>query len=216
MNARRIFVYGASGHGKVVADILLCRRDPGFAGFVDDSSKMHGRSLIGLPVFGDGNWLEQESKKGPVGVALGVGDNAIRKRLAMKCLEWGIELLTLVHPAASVSASAVLCPGVVVMAQAAINPQARIGRGAVINTGAVVEHDVEVGEFAHVAPRAALGGAARLGELSMLALGATVLHCVNVGANTTVGAGSVVTRDIPKDVVAYGTPARIIRDRFSQ
>jgi len=213
MNGRRIFVYGASGHGKVVADILLSRRDPGFVGFIDDSNKLHGGTLLGLPIFGDGSWLEQESRKGPVGVALGVGDNSVRKRLAAKCLDWGIDLLTVVHPTASVSSSAVLCPGSVVMAQAAINPQARIGRGAIVNTGAVVEHDVQVGEFAHVAPNATMGGAARLGELSMLAFGAVVLHCVNVGANSIVGAGSVVVRDLPDDVIAYGAPARVIRSR---
>ena len=44
-------------------------------------------------------------------------------------------------------------------------------------------------------------------------LGGGVIVCpgVTIGANTVVGAGSVVTRDLPPDVVAYGSPARVVR-----
>ena len=41
--------------------------------------------------------------------------------------------------------------------------------------------------------------------------GVIVLPGVTVGANTVVGAGAVVTRDLPGDVVAVGNPARVIR-----
>ena len=39
----------------------------------------------------------------------------------------------------------------------------------------------------------------------------TVLPGVTIGSNTTIGAGSVVTRDIPDGVVAAGNPCRVIR-----
>ncbi|MCW5837573.1 MAG: sugar O-acetyltransferase [Labilithrix sp.] len=44
-------------------------------------------------------------------------------------------------------------------------------------------------------------------------LGGGVIVCpgVSIGANTVVGAGAVVTRDLPPDVVAVGNPARVIR-----
>lgn len=41
--------------------------------------------------------------------------------------------------------------------------------------------------------------------------GAIVCPGVRIGANTTIGAGSVVTKDIPANVVAAGNPCRIIR-----
>ena len=34
---------------------------------------------------------------------------------------------------------------------------------------------------------------------------------VTIGKNSVIGAGSVVTRDIPENVVAFGTPCRVIR-----
>lgn len=211
MSSRRVFVYGASGHGKVVGDILLARHDPNFVGFVDDRNELQGTSVLGLPVLGNGSWLHKEAEKTRVAVALGVGDNAARQRVAEKCIAWGAELITLVHPGASVSGSARLGLGAVVMARAAINPDAKIGQGAIVNTGSVVEHDVDIGDFAHVAPNSAMGGASRLGTLSQLGIGAVVIHCVSVGASTIVGAGAVVVRDIPDKVVAFGVPARIRR-----
>lgn len=211
MSTQRLFVYGASGHGKVIADILIARKDLSFAGFVDDRDELQGASVLGSPVCGDGCWLEHEVRKGRVAVALGVADNSARQRLASKCLVWGAELTTVVHPAASVSASARLGPGTVVMAQAVINPNAKIGSGVIVNTAAVIEHDVELGDFAHVSPNAAMGGASRLGVLSHLGIGAVVIHCVSVGAYTVVGAGAVVVRDIPDNVIAFGVPARVQR-----
>src|SRR4051812_9464099 len=44
-------------------------------------------------------------------------------------------------------------------------------------------------------------------------LGGGVIVCpgVTIGANSVVGAGSVVTRDLPSNVVAVGSPARVVR-----
>lgn len=211
MNVQKIFVYGASGHGKVVGDILLARKSPTFVGFIDDRADLRDTRVLGLPVFGDGQWLQEQARVTRVGVALGVGDNFVRRKLAEKCFSWGAELVTLVHPTASVSKSARLGRGTVVMAQATINAEAKIGTGAIVNTSAVVEHDVEIGDFANVSPNAVMGGASRLGTLSHLCMGALAIPCVSIGANTIVGAGSVVVRNIPDGVVAFGVPAHVRR-----
>jgi sugar O-acyltransferase (sialic acid O-acetyltransferase NeuD family) len=209
MSGRRIFVYGAGGHGKVVADILACRGEGEFAGFVDDCGELRGAQVMGWSVFGDGEWLQREAARARVAVALGVGDARARQRIAERCEAWGVEILTAVHPRAAVSGAAELGEGTVVMAGAVINAEARVGAGTIVNSGAVVEHDVDIGEYAHAAPRAALGGGARLGAFSHLGMGAVVLARVRVGAHAVVGAGAVVVRDLPDAVVAMGVPARI-------
>ena len=51
----------------------------------------------------------------------------------------------------------------------------------------------------------------RIGENCRIGAGAIVLPGVTIGDNTVIGAGSVVTRDIPANVVAIGSPCRVMR-----
>lgn len=51
----------------------------------------------------------------------------------------------------------------------------------------------------------------RIGKNCWLGAGVIVLPGVTIGDNTVIGAGSVVTRDIPSDVVAVGSPCRVLR-----
>jgi len=50
-----------------------------------------------------------------------------------------------------------------------------------------------------------------IGRGAVLGVNVTVLPYVKIGARAFIGAGSVVTRDIPPDSVAYGNPARVVK-----
>jgi len=52
----------------------------------------------------------------------------------------------------------------------------------------------------------------RIGDSCWLGGGVIVLPGVTIGENTVIGAGSVVTKDIPANVVAVGNPCRILRE----
>jgi sugar O-acyltransferase (sialic acid O-acetyltransferase NeuD family) len=208
-NEARVFVYGASGHGKVVADILQARGIR-VEGFIDDDSSKP-RTLLGLKVLGDGNWLVDQAADQPLIVALGIGDNFARRTVMNRYTTVNIRFFTAVHPTATVAASAKIYSGSVVMARAVINPDAVIGRGAIINTGAIVEHDCRIGDFAHLSPNVAVGGHAQVGDFSWLGIGSVLIHGAKVGSGSIIGAGAAVVRDIGDWVVAIGTPARVLR-----
>jgi len=205
-----LFVYGASGHGKVVADLALASGRK-VHGFIDDAPSSSVRHVLGIPVLGGFDWLAKRAQQFNIAVALGVGDNDARCRVAERCRALDIPLLSLIHPSAVVSSSAAIGNGTVLMAQVVVNADATIGDEVILNTGSIVEHDCKVGDGAHLSPKSAMGGASSLGMKSWLGMGAVLIHGVRVGANSVVGAGGVVIHNLPDNIVAIGVPARISR-----
>lgn len=51
-----------------------------------------------------------------------------------------------------------------------------------------------------------------IGEKVWIGANATILAGVNIGDNSIIGAGSVVTKDIPANVIAAGNPCRVLRE----
>jgi sugar O-acyltransferase (sialic acid O-acetyltransferase NeuD family) len=202
-------VFGAGGHGKVVADVAV-QCGWACAGFVDDRTSSCAAVDLSLRVLGDRRWLCSRQRD-TCRVALGVGDNYDREAIASFLHSAGIEVVTVISPFAVVSPSAQIGAGTVIMPGAVVNAMAIIGAGAIINSGSVVEHDVKVGNYAHLSPNSTLGGGAEVGEFAHVGLGASVLPLIRIGCRSILGAGSVITREIPDDVIAFGVPARIKR-----
>lgn len=200
MQAGKLYVVGAGGHGRVVAATALAA---GFelGGFLDDIHA--GSAVMGVPVIGPVSML---AELGGVQAIVAVGENRDRAALVLRFphARW----TTVVHPTAWVDRSAVVAAGVAIMARVVVQPGACIGEHVILNTGAIVEHDCHVGKFAHLATGALLGGAVVVGEGVLLGTGATVRPKAVVGEWATVGAGGVVIADVPARVVAVGCPAR--------
>jgi acetyltransferase EpsM len=208
---RTLYVFGASGHGKVVAE--AARRGGRFQvrGFLDDDEALVGREWDGVPVVGGRDRLA--SLQAGAEIALGVGDNRARSGVAWAVLAQGRHLATVIHPTAVVASGAWIGPGSYLGPNSVVHSDATVGRGCVVNSGAVVEHDCRLDDFVHLSPRSALGGAVRIGEGVHVGLGAVVLPGLNVGAWTILGAGAVLLRSLPAGVVAVGVPARCLPPR---
>ncbi len=198
-----IYIYGAGGHGSVVAEIAEALGYD-ILGFVDDNPGLSGTELLRWKVLGASDLIPEGAT-----VALGIGDNAVRAGLLQRARERGWSLPVLVHPSAVISPSAVLGEGTVVMAQVAVNALARIGEACILNTSCSVDHHCSIGTAVHIAPGVHLAGSVSVGDRTLVGIGSCARPGVRIGCDCVVGAGSVVISDIPDSCVAYGNPARL-------
>ena len=197
---KRLVIIGASGHGKVIADIAVRNGYENIV-FLDDDEDV--RECAGFPVIG--KTCEARNIDGDKIVA--IGNAKIRERIQSE-LE---NVVTLIHPAAVISRRVEISEGSVVMAGVVINSDAVIGKGCIINTGASVDHDCKIEDFAHISVGAHVAGTCCISRRTWIGAGATVSNNVNICGDCMIGAGDVVIKDIDKPGTYVGSPARKIK-----
>lgn len=204
----RLAILGASGHGKVVADTAECCGWQSVE-FFDDAwpglQENDAWSVVGNTTALMGRLADFD------GVLIGIGNNRIRQAKLLELQAAGARVVTLVHPAASVSRYAVIGEGTVVFAGAVVNAGTRINAGGILNTGSSIDHDCVLGYAVHISPGARLAGGVQVGDLSWIGIGASVCQQIQIGQQVMVGAGAAVICDVPNDVTVAGVPAKRMR-----
>jgi len=197
-----MYLYGASGHAKVIIEILESL-NISVDGLFDDNPLI--KALLGYPVFSAVS--SQETLMGDT--IISIGNNEIRKNISEKYLFRYANAI--VHPRSCVSRRSKLNEGTVVMGHAIINIDTIIGKHVIINTSASVDHDCAVENFAHIAPNATLCGGVTVGEGSLIGAGAVIAPNIKIGKWVTIGAGACVFRDVKDYSVVVGNPGRVRR-----
>lgn len=198
----KLTIIGASGHGKVVADIAEKNGYNEIEFFDDDVSIEHCGKW---PVVG----TVHEALNRDNDVFIAIGKTETREKL-MECFD-GCHFPVLIHPNAVVADDVVIGEGSVVIAGAVINPGAKIGRGVIVNTCSSVDHDCEIRDFVHISVGAHLSGTVKVGKGSWIAVGASVSNNVEICEGVMVGAGAVVISDIKETGTYVGVPARKVK-----
>ena len=196
---KKVVIIGASGHAKVIADIVIKSGDE-LMGFLDDNTELP-KKIVGYPYLGIISDYHKYS--GDCWFIIGIGNNSIRKKIAESI---NVNWYTAIHPSVQVAIDTKIGAGSVVMANAIINTSAVIGKHCIINSGAIVEHDNRLCDYVHISPNATLCGTVSVGELTHIGAGVTVKNNTNICDNVVVGAGGVVVKDISKSGTYIGVP----------
>ncbi len=200
---KNVVIIGASGHGKVIADIIIKSGDS-ILGFLDDN-KNKGDTFCGYPILGKSTDYKRFQKKCEFVIAIGNAD--IREKISLLC--HNVKWYTAIHPQSVISTIDVsIGEGTVVMANVVINSGASIGKHCIINTSSVVEHDNNICDFVHVSVGTKLAGTVSVGKKTWIGIGATVKNNTTICGNCMIGAGAVVVNNIDCEGTYIGVPAK--------
>lgn len=194
-----ISVIGASGHAKVIIDLI-----EEIGGTVENiyDQDINKKEIINYKIVHNIYNIPQQS-------IIAIGNNFIRKKIAD---ENSFTLPALVHPKSVISKYAVLGEGTVVMAGVSVNADANIGDYCILNTNCSIDHDCKIANFVHISPNVALAGNVEVGECTHIGIGASVIQGIRIGKNCVIGAGAVIIKDIPDGSTVVGNPGKVIKE----
>lgn len=204
---RNLAIYGAGGLGRMVLDIAVQGGHWRPAAFLDANVELHGSEVDGVPVRGGVEHWPLLYEDGIRHVVVAVGCNRSRAGIAEVLRRQGAELVSAVHPLASISPSAQVAPHVIIGARVTVCVHAVIGPHAVLSPGSIVEHDNVLGEGVFCEPAVRLAGGVEVGDFARLGIGSCVIPGRRIGAEARVAAGAVVIRDVPAGARVEGVPA---------
>lgn len=207
----RLLILGAGGHARAVVALARRTGDWEIAGLLDQQPPATPETIDGIALLGGLDEAARLLAGGVRHAVLAVGNNRARAELHARMAALGFAFPALRHPTAIVEDNVTLGDGSLVCAGAILGAQVAIGRGVIVNTGAILDHETQVGDHAHIAPGCRVAGRVRIGPGALLGIGSSVREKISIGAHALVGAGSVVVADIPPGVVAFGVPARVVR-----
>lgn len=202
-------ILGASGHGKVVAEIAELNGYSQIDFFDDRWPELINQEH--WEVVGNTQVLLNEIEQYDL-IVVAIGNNIIRLDKQRILKEAGGVFKELIHPKAVVSQYSQIGIGSVIMANAVVNSFASIGDSCIINTSCTVDHDCVLLDGVHISPGANLAGAVNIGESAWVGIGAQVKQLVNIGSGVIIGAGSTVLNDISNNHVVVGNPAKCINN----
>ncbi|MDS0526636.1 acetyltransferase [Clostridium sp. SHJSY1] len=212
---KNIIIIGAGGQAQAVIDALEYYPENNVVGLLDSNKTLHGKCIGEHVVLGDISEVVELAKEKKIDSAfIAIGDSKVRIQYSKLIEELNLHVVNAIHPKCTISKKAAIGKGVFIGAGAVIGPYVQIRDYCIININAIIPHYNKISKFANIAPGVSMGGGCEIGYCSFIGIGAAIKQYVNVGDNTIVGAGAVVIKHIPNNVVYAGVPAKYIKDNF--
>jgi sugar O-acyltransferase (sialic acid O-acetyltransferase NeuD family) len=211
MKLTPVAIVGAGGFGREVAwlidDINQDKQTFEFIGFVDDGASS---TPEGYPVLGTtDHWIDEARTN--VQLVCALGDPITRWKVATRAADAGFRFATLVHPTVKRSRHVRIGPGGMICADNILTTNIDIGAHALLNLDCTVGHDSRLADYISMMPGVHISGDVTSDVGAYFGTGAVAITGVKIGAWSVIGAGAVVSSDIPRAVIAVGIPAKAIK-----
>jgi sugar O-acyltransferase (sialic acid O-acetyltransferase NeuD family) len=211
---KRLLIYG-TGYLDVIKLIdAINRHQPAFEiiGFINDMADMQGRSFMGYPVLGGKEIIARWAKEKDVLFVNNINARIIdHKKIASVLEENACGIASLIHPLIDMN-YVEFGPGALIPEGCVVGGRVKIGHYFTCRLRSLISHDVTIGNFVYMGPGVTCCSFAAIGDDCFIGAGSVISPGVKIGADSVIGVGSVVINDIPGGVVAFGSPAKAVRD----
>lgn len=209
-----IVIIGAGSFGREVAqlidDINMDKKTWNLLGFIDETAGKHGTAINSNIVLGSFDWLKK-NRSDRLFAICAVGSPRDKYSIIKKVSDYGLNYANLIHQDAKLSKFVELGHGNIICSNSFISVNVKIGNHVSVNPGCGIGHDVLIGDYSSLYWNVVLSGNVNIGEGCELGSKSDVIPKRNVGGWSIIGAGAVVTEDVPDNCTAVGVPAKPIK-----
>lgn len=208
-----VVIFGAGSVGRlskqIIDDINKNKKMFNVIGYLDDNEKIHDTSLNGVLILGGLEWMINNPH---IYIVLGFSNpnqklSLIKRLKDINCTHFA----QLIHPTAWISERVYIGEGSIIYPGVHIDVDVRIGDFTLFNKLCTIGHDSIIGDFSTFSPGVKLGGNNIIGDNVEFGINSCSIQNLKIGASSVIGAGSVIIRDIPDNVIVVGNPGRVLK-----
>jgi len=209
---RNLIIVGARGFGREVCS--LAKSCIGYnsefiiKGFLDDKDDALNGFETYPPILGS---CEQYKIEDNDVFVCALGAVEWKTFYTQIILEKGGLFINLIHPLASIQEGARVGSGVIICQGAFISNDVTIGDFVTIMNNVVLGHDCSVGSYSHIGPFSFMGGFSSIDSEVTLNVRSTVLANIKISRKASVGASSLVIKNVKENTTVFGIPARVLK-----